>query len=67
MLNKEWLFFTSVTEEYRLESVVHSHHVYKSPSPGDQLLLEMEENNSYDRYAMSLKKDDVIVGRIPAV
>ena len=55
-------------EVFAIESVVRRHHVYKyvwTPFEGEKLVLEWEHHNSYDRYATTVIKDDVIVGRVP--
>ena len=41
-------------------------HVW-TPFEGEKLVLEREHHNSYDCYATTVMKDDVIVGRVPRV
>ena len=41
---------------FRIESSVHGHHVYKdvwSPVIGDELLVQVEEHNTFDEFAMA--------------
>ena len=54
--------------EYVMESVIQGHHVYKTiwePRVGEQLVLEREDSNSCDRYAVSVMKYGTIVGHVP--
>lgn len=54
--------------ELHVDSVVRGHHVYKSiwtPVLGEELLVEQEHGNEHDRYAVSVKKNDMIVGHLP--
>ena len=53
---------------YDVESVVRGHHVYKTvwqPDIGEKLALEQERNNPHDKYTVSVKKEDIIVGHVP--
>ena len=56
------------SEECTLESVIRGHHIYKRiwrPLVGEVLTLEREEGNTHDRFAVSLLKDDIVVGHVP--
>ncbi len=53
---------------FTIDSVIRGLHVYKhvwTPVEGEELVLEQEHHNSYDRYATTVLKDGVIVGRVP--
>ena len=58
----------AVTSEwYEMESVVRGHRIYKAvwtPVIGEELLLQPEDDNEHDRYAVSLLRcsDSCIVG-----
>lgn len=50
------------------QSCVRGYHVYKdtwTAELGEELYCEIEQNNEYDKYAVSVKKNDEIVGHIP--
>ena len=50
-----------------IDSVIRGHHIYKdiwTPFIGEQLDLQRELNNAYDRYAVTIIKKDEIVGRV---
>ena len=52
----------------RIESTVREYHVYKthwSPSIGEELCCEIEEDNTFDRYAVAVTKDGRVVGHVP--
>ena len=54
--------------EFTLDSVIRGHHVYKdiwTPFVGEELTLNQENGNSHDRYAITVEKDNTIVGRVP--
>ena len=54
--------------EHSLGSVIRGHHIYKAtwlPYVGETLLVEREEGNVHDSYAVSIKKDDSVVGHVP--
>ena len=56
------------TRDYCWQSVICGHHVYKAfwtPAIGETLCCEQERNNLEDPYAVSVMKDDIIVGHIP--
>lgn len=56
------------TRTYAYSSVIRGHHVYKSiwtPVIGETLHVRIEENNEYDRFAVSVLREDEIVGHIP--
>ena len=58
----------ATTSHYTVESVIRGHHVYKhiwTPLSGEELALERELHNPHDRYATTIMKDGVIVGRVP--
>ena len=51
-----------------IESVVRGYHVYKdvwAPVLGDTSILEIEELNIHNRYAVATKVDDLVVGHVP--
>lgn len=50
------------------ESVIRGHHIYKhvwTPFVGEELELDQEFGNSYDHFAVVVKKNDTVVGRVP--
>ena len=52
------------------ESVVRGHHTYKAvwtPTIGEELLLEVEDDNEYDRYAVHVvrRSNSCVVGHVP--
>ena len=54
--------------EYSWESVIRGHHVYKAiwmPKIGEILKCKQERGNPEDLYAVSVLKDDTIVGQVP--
>ena len=53
---------------FSIDAVIRGHHVYKSiwtPFVGEQLVLQRDERNKYDRYAVAVKKEKKIVGHVP--
>ena len=53
---------------FRIESSVRGHHVYKdvwSPVIGDELLVQVEEHNTFDEFAMAVMKNSDVVGHVP--
>ena len=58
----------TMARSFRIESTVRGHHVYKtrwSPSIGEELCCEVEEDNTFDRYAVAVTKDERVVGHVP--
>ena len=59
----------ATTSSFKKESVIRGHHVYKhiwTPVNGEMLPVKKEENNSFDKHAVAVLKDDsVIVGHVP--
>ncbi len=56
------------TSKFEKSSVVTGHHVYKTnwtPSIGEVLALQTEEDNHHDKFAVSVMKDGEIVGHLP--
>ena len=54
----------TIARSFRIESTVRVHHVYKthwSPSIGEELCCEVEEDNTFDRYAVAVTKDGRVV------
>ena len=54
--------------EYKVESVVHGHHVYKhmwTPYLGERLSLCADVGNAHDCCAVLVMKDGEVVGHIP--
>ena len=52
----------------QFESSIRGHHIYKNvwtPSIGESLSLALESVNSHDRFAVSLVKDERVVGHVP--
>ena len=52
----------------QFESSIYGHHIYKNVwtlSIGESLSLALESGNSYDRFAVSLVKDERVVGHMP--
>ena len=57
-------------ESLEVESVVRGHHVYKAvwtPVIGEELLLEAEDDNVHDKYAVCVVRssDSCVVGHVP--
>ena len=53
---------------FAFESVIRGHHIYKSmwcPVLDEELILCEELNNLHDRNAVSIKKEDNVVGHVP--
>ena len=53
---------------FRIESSVRGHHVYKdlwSPVFGDELLVQVEEHNTFDKFAVAVMKNSDVVGNVP--
>ena len=51
-----------------LSSCIRGYHIYKeiwTPSIGEVLLCAREPTNIVDRYAVSVQKDETIVGHLP--
>ena len=51
-----------------VDSVIRGHHIYKAvwtPYIGEKLSLELEHGTSHDFYATTVKKDGLVVGRVP--
>ena len=56
------------TAHHKIDSVVHGHHAYKSVWSlviGEQLILEKEPANPYNKFAVALIGASQIVGHIP--
>ena len=54
--------------EYNWESIIRGHHVYKAiwmPEIGEILECKQERGNPEDLYAISITKDDTIIGHVP--
>ena len=55
-------------ETLKKNSIVTGHHIYQTiwtAFIGEMLPAEIEEDNLYDRYAVSLMRDGKIVGHMP--
>ena len=54
---------------FRIESSVREHHVYKdvwSLVIGDELLVQVEEHNTFDEFPMAVMKNSSdVVGHVP--
>lgn len=53
---------------FRIESTVRGHHVYKSLWTlvmGEELRVQIEEDNIFDEFAVAIFKDGNIVGHVP--
>ena len=53
---------------FRIESSVCGHHVYKEvwlPVFGDELLVQVEEHNTFDEFAVPVMKNSDVVGHVP--
>ena len=62
------LNYTPPLVSFRIESVVHGHHVYKavwSPYIEEELLVECEVNNIQDGFAVAILKNSMIIGHVP--
>lgn len=56
------------TRTYAYSSVIRGHYIYKSiwtPVVGETLEARIEENNIHDRFAISVLREDKIVGHVP--
>ena len=56
------------SEEFVMESMVRGYHVYQdvwTPMVGEHLQCAREEDNTEDRYAVAVIKDNVTVGHLP--
>ena len=52
----------------QFKSSIRGHHIYKNvwtPSIGESLSQALESGNSHDRFAVSLVKDERVVGHVP--
>ena len=50
------------------DSIITGHHIYKAswtPTIGEVLVVAVERDNQYDRYALSVIKNGEIVGHVP--
>ena len=57
-----------MTTSFRIESTVGEHHVYKSlwtPVTGEELRVQIEEDNIFDEFAVAVFKDGYIFGHVP--
>ena len=55
-------------DTYSVESAVRGFHVYQthwSPIMGEILTTEQDRINPYDKYAVSIKQNNIIVGHVP--
>ena len=55
---------------FNKHSVVRGHHIYKTywmPVVGEELTLEMEDDNEHDEHAVAVMKDGYIVGHMPLI
>lgn len=62
------LVSTMATHSVTLESVIRGHHVFKevwTPQLGEKLSLLQEKDNIHDRYAVSVVRDEELVGHVP--
>ena len=53
---------------FQMESVIRGHHVSRTvwtPFVGEVLSLSPESGNEHDRFAVSIVKDDAVVGHVP--
>ena len=53
---------------FRIESTICGHHIYKSrwtPVIGEELCVQIEEDNTFDEFAVAVQKDGAIVGHVP--
>ena len=56
-----------MASELHVDSVVRGHHIYKSiwtPALAEELLVEPENDNEHDIYAVYVKKDNTIVRHV---
>ena len=69
--NSVELFFQNGNEDDKIEIVLHStlyRHVYKdnwTPVMNEKLAALMEPDNEVDKYAVCVKKENVVVGHLP--
>ena len=55
-------------EDFERESCIRGFHVYKTiwePALGEELQCLREHGNARDRYAVAVKRRDVVVGHLP--
>lgn len=55
-------------ESFSLESFMRGHHVSKdiwTPIIGESFQCELEEGNTFDCYAVMMRKDDSVIGHVP--
>ena len=53
---------------FQMESVIRGHHASKTvwtPFVGEVLSLSLESGNAHDRFAVSIVKNDAVVGHVP--
>lgn len=58
----------AMATSFKIESSIRGHHVYKSwwtPVSGEDLCVQVEEDNTFDEFAVAVPKDGTIVGHIP--
>ena len=56
--------------KFEYESYIRGYHIYKdiwSSTVGEHLICEREMLNLTDKYAVTVLKDDVIIGHLPRV
>lgn len=54
--------------EYSYPSCIRGFHVYRNiwtPYEGEELTTKRETDNLFDKYAISVLKDDTVVGHVP--
>lgn len=54
--------------DYSYSSVIRSFHVYRNiwtPNEGEELTTKRENDNLFDKYAISVLKDNIVVGHVP--
>ena len=62
------LDYTPPPVSFKIESIVHSRHVYKamwSPYIKEELLVECDVDNIQDGFAVAILKNSMIIGHVP--
>ena len=58
----------NVIDTFKFDSFITGHYHYRyiwTPRIGEELIGKHEPNNSYDKFAIAILKDDTIVGHVP--
>ena len=61
-------FRMKIMETHVVESCVRGFHVYQDiwmPTTGERLSCQTEDSNAFDPYAVAIRKNANVIGRIP--